>query len=156
MTQFKFDINGSKYEVEIKSIDGSIAEVDVNGNLYQVNIEGDGQISAPVARPAAKPTTTPTPAAATTPTAKPAATPTAAPAEAAGKGSKTIKAPLPGSVLKVLVEPGTAFKEGDILMVMESMKMENNITAECSGTITKVVAPVGTSVLQDDVLFEHN
>ena len=123
MTQFKFDINGSKYEVEIKSIDGSIAEVDVNGNLYQVNIEGDGQISA---------------------------------AEAAGKGSKTIKAPLPGSVLKVLVEPGTAFKEGDILMVMESMKMENNITAECSGTITKVVAPVGTSVLQDDVLFEHN
>ena len=46
MTQFKFDINGSKYEVEIKSIDGSIAEVDVNGNLYQVNIEGDGQISA--------------------------------------------------------------------------------------------------------------
>ena len=134
MTQFKFDINGSKYEVEIKSIDGSIAEVDVNGNLYQVNIEGDGQISA----------------------AKPAATPTAAPAEAAGKGSKTIKAPLPGSVLKVLVEPGTAFKEGDVLMVMESMKMENNITAECSGTITKVVAPVGTSVLQDDVLFEHN
>lgn len=150
MTQFKFDINGSKYEVEIKSIDGSIAEVDVNGNLYQVNIEGDGQISAPVARPAAKPTATPTPA------AKPAATPTAAPAEAAGKGSKTIKAPLPGSVLKVLVEPGTAFKEGDVLMVMESMKMENNITAECSGTITKVVAPVGTSVLQDDVLFEHN
>ena len=154
MTQFKFDINGSKYEVEIKSIDGSIAEVDVNGNLYQVNIEGDGQISAPVARQAAKPTATP--AAATTPAAKPAATPTAAPAEAAGKGSKTIKAPLPGSVLKVLVEPGTAFKEGDVLMVMESMKMENNITAECSGTITKVVAPVGTSVLQDDVLFEHN
>lgn len=154
MTQFKFDINGSKYEVEIKSIDGSIAEVDVNGNLYQVNIEGDGQISAPVARQAAKPTATS--AAATTPAAKPAATPTAAPAEAAGKGSKTIKAPLPGSVLKVLVEPGTAFKEGDILMVMESMKMENNITAECSGTITKVVAPVGTSVLQDDVLFEHN
>ena len=155
MTQFKFDINGNKYEVEIKSIDGSIAEVDVNGNLYQVNIEGDGQISAPVARPAAKPTATPTPAA-TTPAAKPAATPTAAPAEAAGKGSKTIKAPLPGSVLKVLVEPGTAFKEGDVLMVMESMNMENNITAECSGTITKVVAPVGTSVLQDDVLFEHN
>ena len=154
MTQFKFDINGSKYEVEIKSIDGSIAEVDVNGNLYQVNIEGDGQISAPVARTAAKPTATP--AAATIPAAKPAATPTAAPAEAAGKGSKTIKAPLPGSVLKVLVEPGTAFKEGDVLMVMESMKMENNITAECSGTITKVVAPVGTSVLQDDVLFEHN
>ena len=155
MTQFKYDINRNKYEDEIKSIDGSIAEVDVNGNLYQVNIEGDGQISAPVARPAAKPTATPTPAA-TTPAAKPAATPTAAPAEAAGKGSKTIKAPLPGSVLKVLVEPGTAFKEGDVLMVMESMKMENNITAECSGTITKVVAPVGTSVLQDDVLFEHN
>ncbi len=155
MTQFKFDINGSKYEVEIKSVDGNLAEVEVNGNLYQVNIDGEQNISVPVARPAAKPVVAPPQTAVQT--ATPVATPQAASTPpSAGQGTKTIKAPLPGSVLKVLVEPGTAFKEGDILMVMESMKMENNITAECSGTITKVVAPAGTSVLQDDVLFEHN
>lgn len=155
MTQFKFDINGNKYEVEIKSIDGNLAEVDVNGNLYQVNIDSEQNMSMPVARPVAKPVVAP--AQNTTPLATPAVASQAATTQPpSGQGTKTIKAPLPGSVLKVLVDVGAAFKEGDVLMVMESMKMENNITAECSGTITKVVAPAGTSVLQDDILFEHN
>ena len=153
MAQFKFDINGSKYEVEIKSIEGSLAEIDVNGNLYQVNIDGGQTVAMPAARPAAP---APKPAAAPAPQATPAPAAAPQPVAEGAKGSKTINAPLPGSVLKVLVEAGSSFKEGDVLMVMESMKMENNITAEGSGTITKVVAPVGSAVLQDDVLFEYN
>ena len=68
--------------------------------------------------------------------------------------AKTIKSPLPGNVLKVNVAEGDSFKEGDVLMIMESMKMENNILAERDGKILKVVAPAGKAVLQDEVLFE--
>ena len=56
--------------------------------------------------------------------------------------------------LKISVKEGDTFKEGDVLMVMESMKMENNILAERSGTIVRVCATVGTPVMQDEVLFE--
>ena len=68
--------------------------------------------------------------------------------------AKTIKSPLPGKIIKVNVAVGDSFKEGDILLVMESMKMENNIQAERSGKVVKVSAPVGNTVLQDEVLFE--
>jgi biotin carboxyl carrier protein len=68
--------------------------------------------------------------------------------------AKAIKSPLPGSILKVNVAVGDTFKEGDVLMVMESMKMENNILAERNGKILKVCAPAGKAVLQDEVLFE--
>ncbi|MCE1156289.1 MAG: biotin/lipoyl-binding protein [Bacteroidales bacterium] len=68
--------------------------------------------------------------------------------------AKAIKSPLPGNVLKVNVAEGDVFKEGDVLMIMESMKMENNILAERDGKIVKVVAPAGKAVLQDEVLFE--
>lgn len=68
--------------------------------------------------------------------------------------SKTINAPLPGSVIKIVVEVGSVIKEGDVLMVMGSMKMENNILAEKSGTIVKVCVAPGASVMQDEALFE--
>jgi biotin carboxyl carrier protein len=68
--------------------------------------------------------------------------------------AKAIKSPLPGNILKVNVAVGDIFKEGDVLMVMESMKMENNILAERNGKILKVCAPAGKAVLQDEVLFE--
>ena len=148
MTQFKFDINGAKYDVDIKSVEGNSAAVEVNGNLYQVNIEGEEVAPAPV-RPVEKPIAPVTPV-------KPAAAQQTANDAQSAQGCKSIKAPLPGSVLKVNVEVGTAFKEGDVLMVMESMKMENNIAAEVSGTITNIIATAGSAVLQDDILFEYN
>ncbi|MDR0829693.1 MAG: acetyl-CoA carboxylase biotin carboxyl carrier protein subunit [Prevotellaceae bacterium] len=148
MKKFSFEINGGNYEVNVISNEGGFAQVEVNGTPYNVKINGiEGSVpvaAAPVAQPA--------------PVAAPAPAPVAAPAQPAapvGKGSKSIKAPLPGSVLKVNIEAGTSFKEGDVLCVMESMKMENNITAENSGTVTKVCAPAGTAVLQDEVLFEY-
>jgi biotin carboxyl carrier protein len=147
MKQFKFDINGSKYEVDVKSLEDNLAEVEVNGNLYQVKIDdGNGVASSvPIAKPVVKPTTAPAPAAVAT-----------ASAATGTKGSKSVKAPLPGSILKINIAAGTAFKEGDVLMVMESMKMENNIQAESDGTVTKLCTSVGAAVMQDDVLVEYN
>lgn len=146
MKKFNFTINGSNYEVLVKSIEGDIAAMEVNGTPYDVKIneeikvsktpilvrneiktkQGDKRVSenlAPIS-PSSKPS------------------------------SKFIKSPLPGSIVKVLVNDGDSFKEGDTLLVMESMKMENNILAERNGTILKVCTPAGKAVLQDEVLFE--
>ena len=141
MKKFSFEINGGNYEVNVISNEGDFAQVEVNGTPYNVKINGmEG--CAPVAAPAPQSALAPAPATAPQPTAP------------VGQGSKKINAPLPGSILKVNFEAGQSFKEGDVLCVMESMKMENNITAEFGGTITKVCAPAGSAVLQDEVLFE--
>ena len=147
MKKFSFEINGGNYEVNVISNEGGSAQVEVNSTPYNVKIngmEGCAPAVAPAPQPVAAPAAQPAPAAAPAP----------APAAPAMQGSKKINAPLPGSVLKVNFEAGQSFKEGDVLCVMESMKMENNITAEFGGTITKVCAPAGSAVLQDEVLFE--
>ena len=144
MKNFSFEINGRNYEVNVISNEGGFAQVVVNGTPYNVKI--NGMESVPVA-----PAPQPVPAAA--PAVQPVAAPPT-PAAPVGEGSKKITSPLPGSVIKVNVEVGQSFKEGDVLCIMESMKMENNITAEFGGTITKICAPAGSAVLQDEVLFE--
>ena len=147
MRKYKFTINEKDYNVVVKGIDDDIAELEVNGNPYEVKVHqleqkvpktpilirkevqnkpGENKVAEKLA---------PMPI-----TAKPS--------------SKTINAPLPGSVIKIVVEVGTVIKEGDVLMIMESMKMENNILAEKSGTIVKVCVAPGASVMQDEALFE--
>ncbi len=69
-------------------------------------------------------------------------------------GSTPIKAPLPGSIFKILVKEGDVVKEGDKLLIMEAMKMENDVLAEKAGTIKSIKVAVGDSVLQNDVLLE--
>ena len=102
--------------------------VTVNGINYEVEIEeiSASQVSA-----------TPAPAAA--PTAAPA--PVAAPA-----GGTTISAPMPGTILAVNVTNGASVKKGDVLMVLEAMKMENEIMAPCDGTVSAVSVTKGTAV----------
>ena len=146
MKQFSFEINGGNYEVNVISNEGGSAQVEVNGTPYNVKINGM-ESCAPVAAPAPQPVAAPA--------AQPAAAPAPAPAAPVGKGSKKINSPLPGSIMRVNFGVGQSFNSGDVLCVMESMKMENNITAENSGTITKVCAPAGRSVMQDEVLFEY-
>ena len=120
--------------------------VNVNGNSYEVEVEEVSAAgSAPIVAPA--------PVAAPAPQAAPAAAPApqAAPKAAAPAGGTPVKAPMPGNVLDIKVSNGQAVKEGDVLVVLEAMKMENEIFAPCDGTVT-VVASKGSTVNTGDVL----
>lgn len=133
MKEFKFTIDGKQYNAAVNELEDNAAEVTVNGKSYKVQIEREEAQTVAVRRPVA--------AAAAGTAAKPA-------------GLLTVKSPLPGSIMKVLVAAGKAVKKGDILLTMESMKMENNVTAEADGTVKAVFVEPGKNVMQDDKLLE--
>ena len=130
MKAYKFKIGGNQYDVTVNGIEGKIADVTVNGVNYQVELENE--VPAAAAAPAAAP------AAEAAPAAKPAA-----PA-----GGKKISSPLPGVIISVDVKEGQAVKRGQKVAVIEAMKMENEILAECDGTITAIHVSKGDSVLE--------
>lgn len=125
--------------------------VTLNGKKYEVEVE-KGEATAVYAGPAEAVTTAaPAPAAAP---AAPAEAPAAAPAPSAapaGAGDP-IKSPMPGTILDVRVSAGQAVKEGDILFILEAMKMENEIVAPRAGTVTSVAVAKGASVQTDQVI----
>lgn len=144
MKQYKYKINGAQYDVAIESIQGSIAKVEVNGIPFEVEMQGSTLTED--ALPTVD-TTAATPTAVSTPEPAPAAAP-------AGAGEGTpVKAPLPGVVTKILVQVGQFVKKGDTVLVLEAMKMENNITAECDGTVSGIAVAQGASVLEGNVLL---
>ena len=149
MRTYSYNVNGAQYDVTIESIQGQVAKMNVNGVLFDVEIlgapltEGDLPEAAAAAVPAAAaPAPTPTPA---------AAAPAPAAKGAAGAGTP-INAPLPGVVTKVLVAAGQTVKKGETVVVLEAMKMENNITAECDGSVTGVCVAAGDSVMEGTTL----
>ena len=105
--------------------------VTVNGVAYDVVVEEVEEGSAPVAAPVSAPA---------------ASAPKPQPAPAGKEGANAVKAPMPGNILKVLVKPGSAFKKGDVLCILEAMKMENEIMAPHDATVVQVVSEVGTKV----------
>ena len=144
MKEFVFKINGAEYKCAVEEIEAGKTKVTVNGKVYEVETE------APKAAPvAAKPVAAPAP--------KPAAAPAAPKAEAkpaaAPAAGLQVKSPLPGSVIKVLVNEGQAVKKGDTLLTLESMKMENAIMAEADGTVKQIAVTPGQNVMQDDLLI---
>ena len=118
-------------------------QISVNGTPYDVAVEelgADAQASAPVpaAAPAPAPAAAPNPA----PAAKPAAT----------VGAKVLS-PMPGTIMNVNVAVGDTVKEGQVVMVLEAMKMENDIVAVCDGKISAIMVKKGDSVDSNDVLL---
>ncbi len=136
MKTYKMKINGNDYEVAIKDVNGQQVEVEVNGNAYTVELAEAPKAEKP--KPAiARPVTT-APAAAATASAP---APTAHPAGAT-------KSPLPGTVLSVNVTVGQQVKAADVAIVLEAMKMENNISCGRDGVVKAIYVQKGDNVLE--------
>lgn len=150
MKQYKYTINGAQFDVTIESIAGQKAKVQVNGIPFDVEMQGSALTEGDLPTVAAD-----APAAAPAAAAPAAEATAAAPATtkgAAGAGTP-VKAPLPGVVTKVLVSAGQAVKKGDTVLVLEAMKMENNITAEADGSVTGICVAAGDSVMEGTTLL---
>lgn len=147
MKKFNFTINGDDFAVRVKKIEGDIANIEVNGTPYSVKIHQEIKTTKTPVVLVRKDVQTKQGDDRAKENLKPVS-------ESKRPSAKAIKSPLPGKIVKVNVAIGETFREGDTLLIMESMKMENNILAERSGKVVKICAPVGHTVLQDEVLFE--
>ena len=138
--EYKYTINGNQYEVTIGDIEGTVATVNVNGEEYKVEWE-------PEAEPEKKKPVLGKPAAAA------AADSSAETASAANVNTNNaVKAPLPGVITSIEVAVGDEVKAGDTVLVLEAMKMANNLTAEKDGKVTAILVQAGQSVMEDDAL----
>lgn len=141
MAKYQYTIQGVDYDVEINEVEGSLAKVNVNGIDFDVELKqpisvGKQMKKVKLEKPVAAPVTA----------AAPGAAPVPAPVEA-GSGAKVL-APLPGTVTEVCVKVGDAVAMGDTVVVLEAMKMQNNIEAENSGTVTSVLVSKGDTVME--------
>ncbi|MCT4614191.1 MAG: acetyl-CoA carboxylase biotin carboxyl carrier protein subunit [Marinifilaceae bacterium] len=139
MKKFKFTIKGQQYDVEIKEFQDTNATIEVNGTSYDVDVHVE-EVKSKTPQLVRKPVVR-----------KPGEGEIA---KKSGGAAYVVKAPLPGSIFKVNVAVGDSVSTGDNLLVMEAMKMENNILAEKAGTVKSIKVAVGDTVLQDDVLIE--
>ena len=139
MKEYKYKINGNSYKVTIGDIEDNIAHVEVNGTHYKVEMEKQPKVAPkPVA-------VRPMPNAPTAPTqvVKPTAPST---------GKSGVKSPLPGVILDIKVNVGDTVKKGQTIIILEAMKMENNINADKDGKITAINVNKGDSVLEGNDL----
>jgi glutaconyl-CoA/methylmalonyl-CoA decarboxylase subunit gamma len=143
MKKFKFTINGNQYETEVLSIEDNIAEIEVNGTLYKVEVDKTLKTTKTpkLVRQVAVPSTD----------SHPSVAKTSSPAGPKGAGS--IKSPLPGVILEVFVREGDDVKMGQKLLLLEAMKMENNIEADKAGKVVSIQKQKGDNVMEGDVLI---
>ena len=157
MKTYKYKVQGVDYEVEIAEVEGKIAHVNVNGIPFEIEMQkpinaakhpalAATKRSASTAAPVAAPVAAPQPA----PTVSTAAP--AQPAAAAGAGTP-VKAPLPGTINAINVKVGDTVAVGDVVVVLEAMKMQNNIEAETAGTVTSILVNQGDSVMEGAVML---
>ena len=158
MKQYKYRVNGQTYDVVINEIKGNNAKVEVNGISFDVEMEGEVGEGLPSITGISASTESSAPAAAAPAKTAPAAAPKAASAkpaaavQATGKGTP-LKAPLPGVITSIDVAVGDTVKKGQTVVVLEAMKMQNNINAENDGTITSIAVNKGDSVMEGTVLL---
>ena len=150
MKDYSLKINGHNYNVQIDNVNetSTVAHVVVNGVDYEVEIEGAKTTS--VSRPQVAPAPKSANSAMITPSS---ATPSPRIAAAAPSSGYSVKCPLPGTVLSVKVAVGDTVAAGQTLVVLEAMKMENNIDADRGGVVKQVLVQQGATVMEGDVLI---
>ena len=138
MKKYKFTINGTTYEVDIHNVEEQTVELEVNGTPYSVTLDKEvKQTKTPkLVRPQVIPSTDTT----------------QQDAKTARKGG-AINSPLPGVVLEVFVKPGDTVSKGQKVLLLEAMKMENNIESDKDGIVSEVKVSKGDSVMEGDVLI---
>ncbi len=139
MKKFKFTISGNEYEVEIKNFEDDVAKIEVNGTKYEIEVHQEVKASK-----------TPT----LVRTQVPVDRKDSKIKKTVSSRAYTLKAPLPGNIFKIVKQVGDDVKKGDTIMIMEAMKMENNIQSEKDGKIASIKVKEGDAVLQNDVLAE--
>ena len=142
MKKFNFKINGNDYHVNVKSVEGSTAEIEVNGTKYEVEIEK--KLSQPITPKLVRERAVPS-----TDSDRQVAK-TTKPAPKAGG----IKSPLPGTIIEVFVKEGDTVKMGDRLLILEAMKMENVIKSPADVTIKKIKVQPKQAVEKGEILME--
>lgn len=143
MKRYKFTVNGNQYEAEILSIEDNVAEIEVNGTKYYVEVDRD-------IKPVKTPRLIRTPSVPSTDMV-PQVAKTSRPE--APKGAGSIKSPLPGVILEILVKEGDIVKLGQKLIILEAMKMENSIDADKPGKVISILKNKGDAVMEGDVLL---
>ena len=138
MKKFKFTIHGNDYTVEVHGIEDNLARLEVNGTPYEVELHRT-----------IKPSKTPT---LVRPPTRQQATPEIEKRE--GGSSHPILAPLPGSITRLEVGKGDIVKKGQLLLIMEAMKMENRVLADRAGVVENLRVQQGDTVLQGDIILE--
>ena len=141
MKNYKLKINGTDYNVDINEVEGQEIKLNVNGEAYTVTVDQEMKQTK-------KPVVTSTPSASRV---VPAAGGSVQKASAPAAGAK-VTTPLPGTILDVFVNVGDTVKSGQTVVLLEAMKMENNIEADTDGTVKEVKVRKGDSVLEGDIL----
>jgi biotin carboxyl carrier protein len=136
--EYNYKIKGIDYNVKIKGVEENIAMVEVNGIDFEVEMEKPIAQPKPVVRAVAAPVKT--------------VEPPKAAQETVAAGVSAIKAPLPGTVNDITVKVGQTVKKGDTVIILEAMKMENNIDADRDGKIAEIRVAKGDTVMEGAVL----
>jgi len=136
---YKIKTNGVEYEVQIHKVEGNFAHLTVNEVDFEVEVEG-----MTIANPTRMSINN---------VAKPVEPETSVVIPKNPKSANEMRSPLPGTVLELRVKKGDTIKKGQVLLILEAMKMENSIQAECEGIVEEIKVHKGDSVLEGDVLL---
>jgi len=156
MKTYKYKVQGVDYEVEIAEVEGKIARVNVNGIPFEIEMQKPINAAKHPVLAATKKVVAPL-SSSEAPLSSPEGDTTASAPKTneapSGAGGNAIKAPLPGTVTDICVTVGQQVNVGDTVLVLEAMKMQNNIEAESAGTVKAINVNKGDSVMEGAVLL---
>ena len=138
--QYTFKLGGKKSSAEVEEADDNKLQIKLNGKQYEVEID--------------RPQAAPKPVVPVANVQKPAPSAPASPSPRPSAGGNSITSPLPGVVLDIKVKEGDTVAVGQVVMVIEAMKMENNIEATQAGTVSRILKAKGDAVMEGDVLIQ--